>query len=147
MSKERIAKVKEFVMTEDVKKDRARIAKDFTKGAKLVVSAKYYGEIKGKPLASVLYNGEVIFTKDKEGNELNLLGDVLSKEQIESENARTAKLDEYLNNIEKKEGKTKKIAEGTCEDTRLSDESKAKILKMEAPSKGILLQKSSEQYA
>ena len=119
-------------MVEEVNKTnkRPRIASERAKGAKLIATS-YYANIEGKDFASVLYNGEVVFTTDKEGNKLNLLGDVISKDQIAAENARTAKLNDYLARKELRDGKEEKIAEGDFEHIQLSNEARAKIVQMD----------------
>ena len=114
-------------MSEEIKKNRPRIATERAKGA-VKIATSFYANVEGKPFASVLFNGEVILTTDKEGKELNLLADVISKEQMESENAKTAKLHEYLARKELNDGKAEKIAEGLLESVSVD---KAKIVQMD----------------
>lgn len=127
-------------------KPRARIVSERAKGAQRIATS-VYAMVEGKPFSSALYNGQVIFTTDKNGKELNLLGDVISKEQIAAENARTAKYHEYLARKALKDGKAEKIAEGFCEKIQVSDATKAKILKMSAPTKNPVLQKTMDVYS
>lgn len=115
-------------MSEEIKKNRPRIATERAKGAVKIATSFYDADVEGKPFASVLFNGEVIRTTDKEGKELNLLADVISKEQMESENARTAKFHEYLARKKLNDGKAEKIAEGLLEPVSVD---KAKIVQID----------------
>lgn len=128
------------------KKARARIVTDRAKGAQRIATS-LFAVVEGKPFSFALYNGEVIYTTDKNGKELNLLGEVISKVKMTAENARTAKYHEYMARKALNGGKAEKLAEGFCEKIQVSDATRAKILNMKAPAKGAFLNKSSKEYA
>ncbi|MBQ9270874.1 MAG: hypothetical protein IJ218_01230 [Alphaproteobacteria bacterium] len=73
-----------------------------------LVSVHYYNDIKGEPLATAYYRGDV----------LKYAGDNISPEQVAQENVRTVKVQQYIRNHIAKEGGSI-IAEGIEENIKV----------------------------
>lgn len=130
-------------MSEEIKQNRHRFA-----ASKVIkIASASYADIKVKPFAAALFNGEVARTTDKQGNLLNLSGKVVSKMQVETENVKTATLQEYLANKSLREGKVQTIAQGFAETIQLSDAAKAKIARMSANLNNTLAINKNKTYS